>query len=66
MTYCPRCSNYIRRGEPTGQSAIYMSHDIPDLCEACFFDEDYEIEEAGTNNLPDTLAWYRRNIVALR
>ena len=63
--YCPRCSNLIRSGEARGESAIYGSHDIPDLCEQCFSDEEEEIEQAGTNNLPDTLAWYRQNMKAL-
>jgi hypothetical protein len=63
--YCPRCSKFIRNGETRGESSIYGSHDIPDLCEPCFFDEDEEIEEAGTNDLPKTLAWYRENMRAL-
>ena len=63
--YCPRCSNLIRSGEVRGECGIYGSHDIPDLCEQCFFDEGDEIEQAGTNDLPDTLAWYRRNMAAL-
>lgn len=65
MDYCPRCSNLIRQGETRGESSIYGSHAIPDLCEQCFLDEDEEIEAAGTNDLPETLAWYRRNIAAL-
>lgn len=63
--FCPRCSNMIRRGDARGESAIYGSHDIPDLCEPCFFDEDQEIELSGTNHLPETLAWYRENMFAL-
>ena len=63
--YCPRCSSRIVAGAATGESGIYMSHDVPDLCEQCFFDEENEIEMAGTNDLPDTLAWYRRNMAAL-
>lgn len=53
---CARCKKYVRTGEPEGRSAIYgSSHD---LCEPCFFAEDAEIEERGTNNLPETLAKY--------
>ncbi len=63
--YCPRCSNKIFIGQPTGESQIYRSHGIPDLCEPCWMDEDDEIELAGTNDLPETLAWYRQNMRAL-
>jgi hypothetical protein len=66
MDFCPRCSNLIHRGEATDESAIYGSHNIPDLCEPCFLDEEVEIESAGTNDLPETLEWYRRNLKALR
>jgi len=66
VRYCPRCSNLILAGSTTGESGIYGSHDIPDLCEPCLHDEDEEIDAAGTNNLPDTLAWYRRNMAALQ
>lgn len=54
--YCARCKKNISDGETTGESQIYMSHHI--LCEPCFFDEEREIDEAGTNNLPDTLKSY--------
>lgn len=64
MDYCPRCMTRISGAR--GESAIYQSHDIPDLCERCFFDEDAEIEERGTNDLPDTLQRYRDNIAQLR
>lgn len=62
--HCPRCSWIIFRGETRGESGIYGSSDIPDLCEPCFFDEEDEIEAAGTNDLPETLARYRANMRA--
>lgn len=64
--YCPRCMSLIPRGSGRGSSSIYQSHDIPDLCEPCFFDEEAEIDERGTNNLPDTLGRYRQNMQRLR
>lgn len=60
--YCPRCCAYIPERATVGESAIYQSHDVSDLCEPCFFDEDREIEDRGTNNLPDTLERYRQNM----
>lgn len=63
--FCPRCSTHIPSRATTGESQIYGSHDIPDLCEPCWMDEDEEIELAGTNDLPETLAWYRQNMRAL-
>lgn len=59
---CPRCCKNIYEGETTGQSSIYGSSDIPDLCESCFFAEENEIDIRNMNDLPDTLAVYRYNI----
>lgn len=59
---CPRCCGWRGSRSSSGQSGLYGSHDIPDLCEPCFFDEEAETEERGTNNLPDTLARYRENV----
>lgn len=64
--YCPRCCKPIRPGATLGESAIYRSHDIPELCERCFEDEDAEIDERGTNDLPDVLGRYRENMKAMR
>lgn len=64
--HCPRCMSLIQRGSGRGESQLYQSHDIPDLCEPCFFDEEAEVEERGTNNLPDTLERYRQNMARLR
>jgi len=46
----------------TGESGIYRSHDVLELCEPCFFDEEAEIKEKGTNDLPETLERYRANM----
>lgn len=54
--HCARCKKPVRQGQPEGESGIYQSHHR--LCEPCFFDEDAEIEEKGTNDLPETLAGY--------
>lgn len=53
---CPRCK--LRRLDRNnyGESGIYRSRHR--LCSDCFDDEDKEIEAAGTNDLPDTLASY--------
>lgn len=53
---CARCKQYFGNARSSGESALYRSRHV--LCEPCFFDEDAEIEERGTNNLPDTLAKY--------
>ncbi len=59
--YCPRCCERIYDGQTTGESGIYKSHGVSLLCEACFFDEEREVDEKGRNDLPDTLARYREN-----
>ena len=59
--YCPRCCQPIYEGQTTGISGIYKSHGVRDLCEPCFLDEDRQIEDTGTNNLPETLLTYREN-----
>jgi len=60
---CARCGKYLKDHETTGESAIYNPTGPKIiLCEGCFFDEDAEIEEAGTNNLPDTLKRYNSAI----
>ena len=60
--YCPRCNRPIYQGMTTGESGIYRSHDVLELCEPCFFDEEAEIKEKGTNDLPETLERYRANM----
>lgn len=60
---CARCRCSLHDSASRGESGIYDPHGEPiDLCEPCFFDEDAEIERKGGNDLPDTLARYRRNL----
>lgn len=64
---CARCGGVL--GRSTGTSSIYrrehttLSHlrEIL-LCEPCFFEEEAQTEEAGTNNLPSVLDNYARNM----
>lgn len=60
--HCPRCTCAIFWGDATGVSGIYGSDDVDDLCEACFLEEDEQIDREGTNDLPQTLARYRQNM----
>lgn len=53
---CARCKQTFIGARSSGQSALYGARHI--LCEPCFFDEDEQIDERGTNNLPDTLERY--------
>lgn len=61
MKTCARCGFRIGDSESTGQSLIYdPNSEAPiELHEGCLFEEEQEIEEAGTNNLPQTLAKYK-------
>lgn len=64
QTICARCGRYLGDSDPIGESAIYNpgQNNGIDLCEPCWDAEDAEIEAAGTNDLPDTLAKYRENL----
>ncbi|ABF71343.1 p095 [Rhizobium phage 16-3] len=53
---CARCKVHFRDVRSSGSSSLYGSDHT--LCEPCFFAEDAQIDEEGTNNLPDTLASY--------
>lgn len=61
--YCANCGCYIGNATATGVAGLYDPNG-PDilLCEPCFFAEEDAVEAAGTNNLPDRLARYKRNI----
>lgn len=61
-TKCARCGKWLRDNETTGESGLYSPHKKYTLCEPCFFDEEAEQEDAGTNNLPNTLAKYEENL----
>ena len=56
MSKCPRCKKYVLNRSDCGESSLYGSRHI--ICNQCFEDEDAEIEEAGTNDLPAILASY--------
>lgn len=60
IPFCARCDRYLRDSDPIGESAIYNPgpNNGIDLCVPCFFLEETEIEQRGTNVLPDTLAEY--------
>lgn len=45
---CPGCGILLTGA--VGESGIFGSHDIPDLCEPCFLEEDDLIESEGTNS----------------
>lgn len=64
--FCASCRGRLPPGSTTGDSAIYNPGRDSGftLCEPCFFEEDACIEERGTNDLPDVLADYRRNVAA--
>lgn len=56
LAICPRCKPRRLDHNNYGESGIYRSRHR--LCLSCFDDEDKEIEQAGTNDLPETLASY--------
>lgn len=53
---CPRCKQRVNLMDSYGESQIYQSYHR--LCFPCWDDEAKEIDEAGTNDLPETLAAY--------
>jgi len=56
LAICPRCKKQVLDCTNCGESAIYGSKHL--LCISCFDSEEDEINEKGTNNLPETLAYY--------
>ena len=59
---CARCRKLIRRGDTTGESVLYSPNRSFTLCEPCFFEEEAETEQEGTNNLPARIEEYRQNL----
>ena len=57
---CARCGTRIKDGDCTGESQLYSPERAYTLCEPCWLKEDAEIEDAGTNKLPELLATYER------
>lgn len=45
---CPNCRRPL--GNSVGESSLYGSHDVGDLCEDCWLDEEALIDEEGTNS----------------
>lgn len=56
LAKCPRCKKHTLDRTDCGESSLYGS--FHEICEPCFHDEYAQIEEAGTNDLPDVLAAY--------
>lgn len=62
---CPNCGGKL--GRCVGESSIYGSHDIGDLCEPCWLEEEDLIDSEGTNSpefsdlIKGRLARYRAN-----
>ncbi|QIG70738.1 hypothetical protein EVB91_187 [Rhizobium phage RHph_I1_18] len=53
---CPRCKQNVLNRSDCGESGLYRSQHL--ICEPCFHAEFDEIDEKGTNDLPETLAGY--------
>lgn len=53
---CPRCKELTLNRRNCGESSIYGARHV--ICVPCFFEEEVEQEEKGTNNLPEILAGY--------
>lgn len=66
MNRCPGCCELLSGCR--GTSSLYGSHDVSDLCESCWLDEEDLIEEVGTNApeyseaIAQRLALYRSNM----
>lgn len=58
LSICPRCKKRALDHDSYGESGIYRSNHR--LCVPCWEAENAEIDERGTNNLPETLASYGR------
>lgn len=54
--FCPRCKEKVLDPRNNGDSSLYGSDHV--ICVPCFFAEEAEQEEVGTNNLPEVLAKY--------
>ena len=63
---CARCHKRVdQMRDCLGESGIYSPTGRAfTLCEQCFFDEDLEIDRAGTNDIPERLDEYRANLRA--
>jgi hypothetical protein len=59
---CVNCRMDLSCVKETGESGIYGADDDCELCVRCFDGENDLIEERGGNDLPDVLAFYRKNL----
>lgn len=55
---CARCGKVLDDGACTGESQLYSPNTAFTLCEPCWLKEDAEIEEYGTNDMPELLKTY--------
>jgi len=62
MTMCARCRIRLRYEDCQGESGLYSPNRSFTLCEPCFEEEDRETEELGTNDIPERIEAYRRNL----
>lgn len=56
LSVCPRCKERVLDHDSYGESGIY--HSMHRLCMPCWDKEWGEINEKGTNDLPETLEAY--------
>jgi hypothetical protein len=56
MLICPRCKQKVLDPRDHGESSLYGSDHA--ICVPCFFAEEIEQEEKGTNDLPEVLDSY--------
>lgn len=62
---CARCRKRVDQlKDCLGESGLYSPNRPFTLCEQCFLDEDLEIDQAGTNDIPERLDEYRANLRA--
>ena len=61
LHYCPCCTKPVFSDECLGESGIYGSDGVSDLCEKCWMIEESIFDLDGTNDQPELLATYRAN-----
>lgn len=60
---CAKCEEEIYDARATGESSLYYSGDKTFLlCEDCFLEEEEMIEETGTNDHPEMIKMYEKNV----
>jgi hypothetical protein len=60
VDFCPSC--LVLLGRCTGASSLYSPNKGYILCVSCFENENELIDEKGTNDIPQEVARYERNI----